>query len=188
MIGELPTSLNVGGKDIQIQTDYRIALIIFQALNDPDLSKAEKAYIMLDALYGIDHLDQSRITEAMGKASWFLNGGQNEDQKRKHQNDPRLVDWQKDEQMIFSSVNRIAGKELRTVSYCHWWTFLGYFNEIQEGLFSTVLGIRSKKARHKKLDDWEKDYYSRNKDLIDIQEPLTKEEKAYKEALNAQFK
>ena len=90
--------------------------------------------------------------------------------------------------MIFSSVNHIAGKELRAVPYCLWWTFLGYFNEIQEGLFSTVLGIRSKKARHKKLDDWEKDYYSRNKDLIDIQEPLTKEEKAYKEALNAQFK
>ena len=33
----LPTSLNVGGKDYKIRTDYRVILDILSAMNDPDI-------------------------------------------------------------------------------------------------------------------------------------------------------
>ena len=57
----------------------------------------------------------------------------------------------------------------------HWWTFLGSFGEIGEGLFSTVIHIRQKKARGKSLDKWEKEFYSRNKEIIKL---VTPEEQA----------
>lgn len=186
MIGELPTTLNIGGKDIPIRSDYRTALVVIQAMNDPDLNNQEKSFIMLDALIGIRNIPDGAYREAIEKSTWFLNGGKDNDEKKRAV--PQLIDWQKDEQMIFSSINHIAGKELRAEPYCHWWTFLGYFNEIQEGLFSTVLEIRSKRSRGKKLDQWEKDYYSRNKDLIDIRKPESEEEKKYRDALNEKFK
>ncbi len=53
--------------------------------------------------------------------------------------------------MIVPAVNKVAGKEIRTVPYMHWWTFFGYFMESGECLFNTVVGIRSKKAKGEKL-------------------------------------
>lgn len=50
-------------------------------------------------------------------------------------------------------MNKAAGFETRTVKYLHWWTFLGYFNEIGEGLFSSVIGIRQKLNKGKKLEN-----------------------------------
>ena len=34
---EFPTSLNVGGIDYEIRTDYRVILDLFSALSDPEL-------------------------------------------------------------------------------------------------------------------------------------------------------
>ena len=86
--------------------------------------------------------------------------------------------------MIFSAINKIAGKEIRAVEYLHYWTFIGFFNEIGEGVFSTVLNIRNKKARHKKLEKWENEFYRNNKEIVDIKRKYTKSEKSDLLALN----
>ena len=80
--------------------------------------------------------------------------------------------------MIFSAVNDIARTETRSQPYIHWWTFLGYFSEIREGLFSQVLLIRQKKAKGRKLDKSEQEFYTQNKDLVVLKKKLTKEEQA----------
>ena len=84
--------------------------------------------------------------------------------------------WQKDEQIIFSAVNKVAGTETRSLDYLHWWTFLGYFNEVGEGTFSFVVGIRNKLNRGKKLEKYEKDFLAHNKELVKLERPKTKEE------------
>jgi len=65
----------------------------------------------------------------------------------------------------------------------HWWTFLGYFNEIGECLLSTVINIRQKKNKGKKLEKYEQEFYRANKSLIDIKTRYTPEEQAEKERL-----
>lgn len=65
MIGELPTTLNIGGKDIPIRSDYRTALVVIQAMNDPDLNDLEKSFIMLDALMGIENIPAGAYREAI---------------------------------------------------------------------------------------------------------------------------
>ena len=180
MLGKLPKQLQINGRDIPIQSDYRIALLIFQAFNDPELSEQEKAYVMLDALIGLDKLNQGEIEEASKACVWFLDGGKDYSKN----NSPHLMDWEQDEQMIFSAVNKAAGIETRNADYIHWWTFLGYFSEIQEGLFSTVLMIRQKKAKNKKLDKSEREFYQNNKELIDLKRRYSKEEQAEIDRLN----
>lgn len=184
MIGELPTTLTINGREIPINTDFRVVLCIFQACNDRELSKRDMAYITLDALYGIENLAENEYQEAAEKAKWFLDGGRDYNENKPS---PKTMDWEQDEQMIFSAVNNVARQETRALPYLHWWTFLGYFNEIREGLFSNVLMIRQKKAKHKKLEPWEQDYYKANKDLIDFHTRYTDEEKAEKERLNQIF-
>ena len=62
---------------------------------------------------------------------------------------------------------------------------MGYFMEIEGGTFSTVLAIRQKKLRGKKLEKWEQDFYSHNKNICDIKARYTEEEQAEIDYLNS---
>lgn len=183
MIGRLPTSLNINGIDRAIRTDFRVALLIFQAYADPELSEQEKQWVMLECLYeDIENIPFDDLEDAAVKAVWFLDGGMVHEDSN-YNKSKKIIDWEQDEQIIFSAVNKVAGKETRAVDCLHWWTFLGYFNEIGEGLLSTVISIRQKKNKGKKLEKYEQEFYRENKSLIDIKTRLTQEEQAEKEYL-----
>ena len=60
--------------------------------------------------------------------------------------------------------------EVRTVPYMHWWTFLGYYMAIdREDLYGTVLTIRHKKATGKKLEKYEKEFLTANRELCSLE-------------------
>lgn len=187
MIGVLPKSLQIDGVDYAIRSDFRVVLNIFDAFADDELRDSEKVLVMLKCLYKNTPED---IEKAAEKAVWFIDGGGSEiaTQSDKPQNKVKLIDWEQDEQIIFSAVNKVAGTEIRALEYLHWWTFLGFFNEVGEGLFSTVLNIRSKKAKGKKLEKYEQDFYKSHKDLIDIKKKYTEEEKEEMARINDIFK
>ena len=179
MIGELPRTLTVNDRDYPIRTDFRDALNIFQALNDPELSNKEKVAVMLDCLYeDFAEMDPQDMDEAMKQAAWFLDGGGTAEGTEDHRPGPKIYEWDQDESIIFSAVNKVAGCEVRAKEYMHWWTFLGYFYEIGDGLFSTVLNIRQKRAKGKKLEKWEQEFYRNNKKMCDLRKRYTEEERA----------
>lgn len=179
MIGALPKTLTVGGEIFPIRTDFRVALTIFEAYNDPELSPRDKAFVCLNCLYVQVPND---ITAALEKAAWFLDGGSMVKLKPLH---VKTVDWEQDESMLFAAVNKAAGKEVRALDYLHWWTFLGFFSEMGECLYSQVLNIRQKRAKGKKLEKWEIDFFYSHKELIVIREKLTAEEQAELDAEEA---
>ena len=115
------------------------------------------------------------MPEAIERAIWFLDCGQtNEDKKPPR----KVMDWEQDESILFPSINKVAGKEVRAVEHMHWWTFMGYFMEIDDGTFSTVVGIRQKKVKGKKLEKWEQEFYRNNRKLCDLRKRYTEEEQA----------
>lgn len=173
MIGRLPTTLEIGGSDYEIRTDFRDCLLIIQAFQDVELSREEAGIVMLEILYP-KMPPNEYLKEAVEKAVWFLNCG-SEDERQSVPKRP-LYDFEQDEQIIFSAINKVAGKEIRQVDYLHWWTFMGYFNEIGEGTFSTVISIRTKKRKNQKLEKWEKDFCRNNKDLVELKRKYTREE------------
>ena len=179
MIGVLPKSLSVDGKDYPINSDYRIALLIFEAYNDNELTQQDKSRVRIECLY---KEIPSNLSEALNQAVWFLDGGNIPKSK---QLPKKLMDWEQDQGIIFPAVNKVAGYETRTVDYLHWWTFLGLFNEIGEGLFSQVMNIRSKKAKGKKLEKWEKEFYREHQEMIDLKDKLTAEEQAEVDFINS---
>lgn len=182
MIGKLPVCLCIGGKNRKIRTDYRDCLTILAACGAPDLTQAEKITVMLDILYedGINSIEDENAEEAIKQAVWFLNCGQVYEQPHRKP----VYDWEQDEQIIFAAVNKVAGKELRAEEYIHFWTFISYFHEIGEGLFSTVVNIRSKLNRKKKLEQYEKDFYRDNKGLVDLKKKYTEEQQIEIDRLN----
>lgn len=180
MIGQLPISLEISGQLYAIRSDFRVVLNIFQAFNDPQLSDLEKAYVCLKCLYvNFESVPRQNFQEAINKAFWFCDGG---DMPKAKPSKTKSFDWEYDQSILFPAVNKIAGYEVRTCEYMHWWTFLGIFGEIEEGLFSTVMHIRQKRLSGKKLDKWEIDFYNKNKALINIQTAQDKAEIAETEA------
>lgn len=181
MIGTLPEVLLVNGKEYLVRTDYRNVLQVFEAFQDPELTQEEKwivaIYLLFEDFSGDDDVLEAVATgfnvgEAVRQISWFISAGSPE---KKEQGKP-TYSWIKDEQMIFSAVNKVAGREIRELEYLHWWTFLGYFNEVGEGTFSFVVGIRHKLNKGKKLEKHEKEFLSQNKELIRLEKPRTREE------------
>lgn len=166
MIGQLPKTLTVNGREYEIRPDFRNILRIFQALNSDELSDSEKAYVFLKRLYvEAGTFTKADIEEAYQQAVWFVEcGGQHEDKPS-----PRLVNWEKDEQLIFPEINKVAGKEVRELEYLHWWTFMGYFQAVdRDGLWGYVLLIRQKRAKHKQLDKAEKEFFTANRNLCSV--------------------
>lgn len=187
MIGQLPKSIEACGKIYPLRkTDFRSILVIVQACNDPELSDLEKSLVMVDCLVGLENVNSEKDFDGVQTACRIWMDGGVDYSSRK--NGPKLIDWDHDEQMIFSALNHVYGRETRTETNMHWWTFLGLFNEIGEGLFSTVLSIRQKKSKGKKLTSAEKDFYAANRDLVDLKPALTEEERKQLDELNARFK
>lgn len=164
-----------------INTDFRDILSILQAFDDPELEDGEKVYVCLHHLYAdFSDLPISDYEEAFKAALEFIEHG-----SKPGGRPVRLMDWEQDEPLVFPAINKVAGFETRNVDYLHWWTFLGYYMEISDGVFSTILGIRAKKSRGKKLEKWEREYWSANKDICVLKPKLSAEEQARKDMLNA---
>ena len=171
---DLPVSVEVDGKEYAIRSDFRAALDICVALNDPELSHEEKLITALVIFYSdFDSLPINSYEEAIKKCFWFINGG---DQYSETTNKHNLVDWKKDFAYIVAPINRVTGQDVRQIKYYHWWSFLAAYMEIGECTFSQIVRIRDLQARHKPLDKADREWYKRNKNLVDIKRTYSEEE------------
>lgn len=190
MTGALPQALTVNGAEHPIRTDYRNVLQVLEAFQDAELTREEKWLVATYLLFedfscAGDVLNAIRdgfdVGAAMEQISWFISAGQPEKQVL----DQPTYSWKQDEQIIFSAVNKVAGKEVRELAHLHWWTFLGYFREVGEGTFSFIVGIRHKLNLGRKLEKHEKEFLARNKELVRLQRPRTREEQEREDAHKA---
>ena len=177
----LPRSLEVNGRDEPIRWEWMAVLDAISALNDPELENREKVFAFLYIIYeDFESFSREDYEPAFRAACDFINNGAEEDRKT----NVKMVDYEQDFRIMIPAINRVAGKEVRECEDVHWWTFLGWFMEIGECTYGTVLNIRNKKSQGKKLEKWEQDFYNKNKSLVDIKPKLTEEEKKAEEWLN----
>ena len=174
---ELPTSLVVGGKEYPINADYRDILEVFSYLDDPDRPEYLRWRIAL-ALFYEGEIPREHWQEAMERLCAFISMGQPEGRPG-----PKLLDWQQDAHMILADVNKVAGREIRGEGFVHWWTFLSWFHAIGEGQLSTLVSIRDKLRRGKKLEKWEQDYYRSHKAQVDLKKRYSSQELQEQERL-----
>ena len=165
---DIPTNIVIEDRQFSITNggDYRMVLDCFSILNDDELTKEERImgclmifYEDIDDIKDFYILPDNLITQLIEAMFKFFDCGQ-ADTDTKH--NPRLIDWDKDEQLICSAVNKVAGKEIRAEKYMHWWTFMGYYLAIGESALSTIISIRYKIIKNKKLEKYERDFKNEN--------------------------
>ena len=162
----LPTTVELGGEEFAIRTDYRDILDILEMLSDPDLDNDDKAEAILEMFYpDYEKIPYSQYEAAIHQCIAFINCGEEECREERR---AKIMDWQQDFALIASPVNHVLGVEIRSVEYLHWWTFIGAYQEIGDCTFAQVVNIRTKKSKKQKLDKAEQEFYKRNKHLVDF--------------------
>lgn len=175
-----PQSICVNGKDIHIRTDFRVVKDLLIALSDKDMrgeTEEETSIIQTMLILEImvpdyEKVKSSDIEGLVKGIIEFIDMG-----IEPSKNNVRIMDWEQDAGLIIPAVNRVLGKEIRAESYLHWWSFLSAYLEIGECTYSHIIEIRSKKAKGKKLEKWEREYISENKNVVLLKEKLSEEEK-----------
>lgn len=163
---ELPTEIMIENVPYQIRNrgDYRMVLDVFSILEDEELEQSERIIsalmIFYEAFNDIDDVLANENLETLVKKMYeFFNGDRLSSEKKQQR---KLIDWSGDSAMICAAINHVAGKEIRSEPYIHWWTFLSYYMSVGESVFSTVVGIRDKLANGKSLEKWERAYKNEN--------------------------
>ena len=177
---ELPTSVTVDDTEYNIRCagDFRMVLDCFSALNDIEMGEDYRILASLIIFYedfnsieDISEVDSDVLNILIEEMMLFFNCGVEEEE----QNLPKLVDWDTDANIIIAAVNNVAGKEIRLEEYIHWWTFVGYYMSIGDSVLATVVGIRNKIIKGKKLDKWEQEFKAEHKKYFEWNRKTTEE-------------
>jgi hypothetical protein len=161
--------------------DYRVVLDVFCVLNDENLSKEEKIIVSLLIFYKdltLENMQKCEDIEFLAKEMFrIISGGKTEQPKSKR---PPIMDWEHDFSQIAPPISRVLGYDIRTPQkYTHYYTFLGGYQEIGECSFATIVSIRNKKQKAKKLEKWEQEFYNEHKEMVDLPRKLTIEEQEF---------
>ena len=82
LIDIFPTKTIIEGREYKLNTDFRNCLNIVLAFEDTELLDIDKIEIMLELLYGKDHIPQN-LNQAIKKAVLFLDCGEQEKENGK---------------------------------------------------------------------------------------------------------
>ncbi len=172
-----PTKLTVGDEEIPIEADFRTAIRILLAFDDPELAEAEKRAVACELLYRQKPGDMAK---AYQRAVWFLNRGKETD-GRSGGGDGAPYSWEHDAPYIYTAIRQTYGLDLETTPDLHWWKFLGMFLDLGECFFSRILYYRAGR-RAGKLTPEEQRAVAGMRDAIDLPVRLSAEERAELEA------
>ena len=173
----LPENAMIGGREYELNTDYRDIISIMGYLDDPDTPEFLRWQIAV-ALFYEGEIPEEHMQQAMEYLAAFISCGEKNEKPG-----PKLLDWEQDSRAIVADVNKVAGREIRSLPYLHWWTFLSHFQAIGEGQLSTIVSIRDKLRRGKKLEKWEQEFYRENKSQVDFKKKYSAEDLAEQERL-----
>lgn len=153
---DLPTTVSLDGREYAIRNngDWRMVIDVNIALSDYDLEEKERVLAALAIFY--PELAEIKDVNGAIKAMFdFIGAGEQENPKK---SDTKLIDWEDDAAIIVSGVNHVLGKEVRAERYMHWWTFVAAYMAIGDSVLATVVSIRNKIHKGKKLEKHEQEF------------------------------
>ena len=160
----LPETVHFADTDWRVHTDFRDVLEILRWLDgsaDPALTDSERWYVALALFYrDFSLMPPTKYREACEAMATFV-------------------------ALIAAGTARAAGQDLRALPHLHWWSFLGWFDSIADGPFATVVALRDKLRRGKKLEPWEREFYRAHRAEVDLHRPASPEADAEKQRLLA---
>ena len=171
----LPVAAEIGSREYPLNADFRDVLEIIEILQDNDRHERLRVLVALSLFFeDFEEMPQDDYPTAF---EWMLHFIALDEPEDDHPH-PKLIDWAQDRTIIAAEINKVAGTEIRSLEYLHWWTFIGYFNGIGEGQLSYIVSIREKLRKGKTLEKHEREFYRNNCARVDFQQKVTQADEA----------
>lgn len=178
MTWDLPFEIESCGEILKIRNgcDYRVVLDTIYALTDEELTAEQRIqcalFIFFESPERIKDAD-----DATKKMIDIINAGE----PQESDDSPKIMDWEHDFNQIAPPISRVLGYSVRDPQKrTHWYDFIGAYMEIGgDCFFATVISIRNKRMKGKKLEKWEQEFYRDNKKAVDLPKKLTEEDREW---------
>lgn len=173
-----PTKMEANGHIYPINTDYRVALACFKALNDDDITDLERFYAIETLLLGSDVLEEDEMI-LKDKIITYLKCGRDDEISNSEVDFDYLIDENRVKISIRQAYNNL---DVEKIDYLHWYEY----NELIEGLTEDSLIDRVRQFRT--LDIREISDKKKQQKVIEIKNRLSikRKEKMTKEQEEAQ--
>lgn len=176
-----PTKMEANGHIYDINTDYRIALACFKAINDIEINDIERFYAIETMLLGNNVLEEDEQI-LHDKIAKYLRCGKDENVSEEE----RDFDYLQDEEATRTSIRQSYHLNLNEIPYMHWYEY----NELISGLTSESLLNKIRDLRSYDLSEISDE--KRKQKIIEAQQRValkeehikTKEEKEIDEFWN----
>lgn len=166
-----PEYIQVNNRKYKINTDYKIALSCFKAIEDEEISDLERAYAILTLLLGKNVLPEDE-EEALKKCAIFLRCGKEENQEIEEVD----FDYEADSSYIMASFRSDYHIDLIKEDM-HWYLY----NELIQGLTPNCILNKIRELRNFDVDEIqnekEKEKIIKAKERIALKPKYTSEEK-----------
>lgn len=177
LIDLLPVSVQIDGKDYQINSDFRTGILFELLIQDKNVNDIDKISNMLELYYPII---PDNIEEAIDQALLFYRCGATQNQDRDNKNQkipPRIYDFDFDANLIYSAFLSQYGMDLQDIEYLHWWKFIALFGGLSEQAeIVKVMGYRATDLSKIKNKN-ERNRIARLKAIYSLPDLLSREEK-----------
>lgn len=141
MLDKLPNEY----KGYPINSDFRIGIQMFQALNDSELTEMEQVYKACELLFDADGTEEYPDMATMQEGvQWFLSDWYTDNPVNDSKKEKKDMDYDVDQWRIFSGFLMQFGINLNEVDM-HFWTFMGLLSTLEECAFTRIVDIRTKK-------------------------------------------
>jgi hypothetical protein len=138
-----PDTIQVGGREYQIETDFR-AVLSYMRLARSDDNDREKAYWTMNIFFGEQEIEPENVLGLFEGLEWFIRRG-DEDKDDGSRKRP-VFDILKDSNRIYAAFMQVYTINLRTVRI-HWWVFMVLLEGLPKGThLADVIELRSKKV------------------------------------------
>lgn len=177
LIDVLPTTIEIGNVEYEINSNFRTLILLNLLLCDPDMNNRDKAIQSLILFYPVV---PKNTDQAIKKLGWFNRCGKDiqykSSKKKSESNSKRLLDYEKDADLIYSAFMSQYNIDLQDVEYLHWWKFQSLLNGLRDdNKLCEIMSYRSKDLSKIK-DKEERNFYKEMQELYSLDDGFTLEE------------
>lgn len=165
-----PEFIEIQGKEYKIDTDYRIALACFRAINDEEISDTERSIAIVTLLLGKD-FPFELIGDAVDKCATYLRCGRENNQEESEID----MDYEQDKGYLMASFMSCYHIDINREKM-HWWAYNDYIEGFKEDdVLSRVRYIRNLDLNEIK-DSKERESIIKAKKQVELKRKKTLEE------------
>lgn len=178
LIDELPESVEIDGKEYEIDTDFRISILFEMMIQSNCIDDEEKGRNALSLYYPIVP-ENTEI--AIDKILWFYSCGKKENDIDDScqagtggSSKGQIYSYDHDDEYIYSAFLGQYGIDLQDIEKLHWWKFKALFKSLKEDTeIVKIMGYRAMDISGD-MPKAQKDFYRKMKKIHAI--PLPKNE------------